>query len=239
LQYPATGIGLDLAYLIHTDISCDLSVTMLPTGSDDLSLYVLSPDCSDEAGNCVRVSDDGGIATPETVTFTTGAGQPFYIIVDGYDGEDGPFELTIDELGSSGCRLVEGGSYGLGGLVWNDKDRDGIQDSGEDGVENIDVELYNNGACSGSPVGSDWTLPWGDYEFPSESPGTYCLEFSVPSGWIISPQDQGSDDTRDSDADPATGRITDILLSTDRYSHDLGIYQPGSVERIYVPIVRR
>jgi hypothetical protein len=36
-------------------------------------------------------------------------------------------------------------------------------------------------------------------------PGDYYVEFVTPDGYVFSPQDQGADDTIDSDADPATG----------------------------------
>ena len=38
------------------------------------------------------------------------------------------------------------------------------------------------------------------------APGSYIVEFEAPTGSIFSPQDQGIDDTADSDANPTDGR---------------------------------
>ncbi|HSJ58072.1 MAG TPA: SdrD B-like domain-containing protein [Anaerolineae bacterium] len=114
----------------------------------------------------------------------------------------------------------------LGDLVWEDLDEDGIQDAGEPGVEGVVATLYGTADCSGAeslasePTGAD-----GSYRFLDLSPGTYCIAFSnLPAGWIITPQDQGTDDTLDSDADPATGRISNINLTGSDVDEDLGIH---------------
>ena len=54
--------------------------------------------------------------------------------------------------------------------------------------------------------------------------------------WQISPQDQGGDDTKDSDADPATGQIPNIQHTTHRLYEDVGLY-PGLC--IYLPTITR
>jgi hypothetical protein len=346
--FPLTGTGPDLAYLIQTDITCNLEVSLDPD-SADLALYVLSPDCIDENGNCIRVDDAGGMGVAEVVSFTSAVDQPYYVIVDGFNGQSGAFDLDISETSGTGCQLVPGmgdigdwvwydedqngiqnsyevglsgvhvrlyecygdlidqtdtdssgnysfvdvpsGSYNLefvednpdwlltakdqggddyvdsdadpttgqtgcfyvaadvvdtrfdagyylvgtkslGGQVWYDTDQDGIDDdiSNEPGVENVKVELFDNAACSGSAI--DWqnTNADGEYVWHGISTGDRCLRFSnFPSGWQISPQDQGGDDTRDSDVDPATGQISGITLNDHWFDEDVGVYMPGSL----------
>ncbi|MGD9101296.1 MAG: SdrD B-like domain-containing protein, partial [Anaerolineae bacterium] len=118
----------------------------------------------------------------------------------------------------------------LGDLVWYDTDQDGIQDGGEPGVQNIVVDLYDTADCSGMPIDTDTTDASGLYGFVGLPPATYCLQFSnVPAGWTISPQNQGADDSLDSDADPATAQITNINLVADDPDEDVGLYAEGSI----------
>jgi hypothetical protein len=114
----------------------------------------------------------------------------------------------------------------LGDLVWHDANENGIQDAGEPGVQGIVVDLYAR-VCSGQAMASDTTDGSGNYLFEELSPGVYCLQFSnIPAGWQISPQDVGSNDAVDSDANPATAQITDINLTATDLDEDMGIYPP-------------
>jgi hypothetical protein len=124
---------------------------------------------------------------------------------------------------------IEQPPLSLGDRVWYDTDQNGIQDAGEPGVQGIGVDLYPR-VCSGSVLASDTTDASGNYLFADLSPGIYCLQFSnVPAGWTITAQNQGADDTADSDADPATAQITDIDLQADDLDEDMGLYTEGSI----------
>ncbi|MBN1659282.1 MAG: PEP-CTERM sorting domain-containing protein [Anaerolineae bacterium] len=118
----------------------------------------------------------------------------------------------------------------LGDLVWEDLDQDGIQDAGEPGVEGVVATLYDTADCSGAePLATEPTDAGGNYRFLDLSPGTYCIAFSnLPTGWTISPQDQGADDALDSDADPATAQISNIDLNASDLDQDIGIYAPAT-----------
>jgi hypothetical protein len=93
----------------------------------------------------------------------------------------------------------------LGNFVWNDLDGDGIQDAGEPGIPGITVTLTGTDG-NGNPVNLTTTTDGnGGYIFTDLVPGTYTLTFSSPgAGWSVTPQDQGGDDTVDSDINPAT-----------------------------------
>ncbi len=124
-------------------------------------------------------------------------------------------------------------SYLLGGIVWYDADEDGIHDSEEPGVENIDVTLYNNGTCAVPSSTMGTTAPDGSYDFAIEVAGTYCVEFSgIPDNWTITMQDQGADDTADSDANPASAQIQNIVVPPERdvLHEDVGLYEVGPRE---------
>ena len=52
-----------------------------------------------------------------------------------------------------------------------------------------------------------------------------CVAFSgLPMGWVVTMQNQGSDDTQNSDADTSTVRIKNINLIANDLDEDMGIY---------------
>lgn len=72
----------------------------------------------------------------------------------------------------------------LGNLVWYDLDGDGVADSGEPGINNVTVELYQdantNGSCEpagadGAAIDSDVTDSSGHYQFLNLSADDYCV----------------------------------------------------------------
>ncbi|MBL9146894.1 MAG: putative Ig domain-containing protein [Verrucomicrobiaceae bacterium] len=112
----------------------------------------------------------------------------------------------------------------IGDLVWNDSNRNGIQDAGESGASGVTVRLLD--AATSAAVASTTTNASGIYSFTSVAPGNYRVQFALPAGYFFAAQNQGSNDARDSDADPATG-LTEIftMMPCDSLSHhDAGIY---------------
>ncbi|MEM8996569.1 MAG: SdrD B-like domain-containing protein, partial [Acidobacteriota bacterium] len=94
----------------------------------------------------------------------------------------------------------------IGDRVFSDADFDGVQDTGEAGVEGAEVELYG---AEGQLVGQTSTDADGRYAFyplisdPAEGE-LFSLRFKTPDGLAVTVQD-AADDAADSDADPATG----------------------------------
>jgi hypothetical protein len=89
-------------------------------------------------------------------------------------------------------------SGGLSGFVWNDTNGDGIQSTGEPGLEGVKVFIK---------VGLD-TLETetdlnGFYSFSFCEPGTYSISVLIPQGTKPSPPNAG-DDALDSDGVPDT-----------------------------------
>lgn len=91
----------------------------------------------------------------------------------------------------------------LGDKVWNDLDKDGIQDPNEVGVPNLPVGLYD---CNGNFIDLTTTDANGIYYFENLDAGCYRVKFQTPVGWEFSMPDQGTDDGLDSDVlNPVNG----------------------------------
>lgn len=104
-QFSGTGDGPDLVYLVETDVNCSVNVNMDPEAGVDLALYIVT-DCASLASTCVGVDDAGGGGTAEDVAFAATAGTDYFIIVDGFNGASGAFDLSINETTATGCQLV-------------------------------------------------------------------------------------------------------------------------------------
>lgn len=116
----------------------------------------------------------------------------------------------------------------LGDYVWDDLNRNGVQDSSEVGVPNVTVRLVER--PSGFVQASTTTNLFGFYEFMDVMPGDYAIEFvltSLPTGYIFTEADQSTDEAIDSDPDPFTGFTPDFEVlpyTPDDLSYDAGIY---------------
>jgi SdrD B-like domain len=117
----------------------------------------------------------------------------------------------------------------VGDFVWVDGDQDGIQDPGEPRLGGVQVVLYDH---LGNTVGSTTTDPSGLYAFSCLAPGDYSIGFQLPRDFVFTRQNQGSDDSRDSDADPVSGRTTTVSLGSGQVDQtwDAGMYMPPGPE---------
>jgi hypothetical protein len=113
-------------------------------------------------------------------------------------------------------------SSSLGDFVWIDFNRNGIQDSSERGLPGVTVNLYDS---QGVFLETNITNASGHYGFTNLKPQSYILKFIRPNGYIFSSPKQGSDPTKDSNVDPATGRTGKINLSAGQedYTWDAGL----------------
>ena len=117
----------------------------------------------------------------------------------------------------------------LGNRVWNDKNRNGIQDYGESGIKGVIVELYDNGSCDGNSIADVNTSYMGHYKFTGLAPSTYCIKVTKPSDWSftsVNEVDSNGDnnDSKDSDVDVNSGLIENIVLNQNDKTEDIGIY---------------
>jgi hypothetical protein len=117
----------------------------------------------------------------------------------------------------------------LGDRVWHDTNHNGIQDAGESGVEGVFIKLLSS--PGNTLLATRTTNLLGNYLFEDVMPGNYVIEFSVPSlpaGFVIAPQYQGTSDALDSNPNPVNGRtdvITVFPFTLDNLTIDCGIFK--------------
>ncbi|RAI78912.1 hypothetical protein BFS35_013255, partial [Macrococcoides goetzii] len=126
--------------------------------------------------------------------------------------------------------------YNVGDRIWNDTDKDGIQDATEKNytgtvtVKLVDVNGNPVTHFDGTPVENIMTTD-GTYEFTNIIPGDYKVIFELPAGITISPNDTTTDEV-DSDGilvDTNTPNIVEAPVSVvdhDVQTVDLGVVLP-------------
>ncbi len=132
-------------------------------------------------------------------------------------------EPTVNPTSVPPLAEDENDTITIGDRVWYDTNRNGIQDSGESGVDNVIVVLYNN---SGSVIKRTTTNSSGEYHFDNLSSDSYSLGFTnLPDNYIFTSQNMGDSDAKDSDVD-SSGRTE--LFTIGNVENDL-IYDAGIV----------
>ena len=93
-------------------------------------------------------------------------------------------------------------SGGICGTVFYDTNNDGVQDAGEPGIPGVSVTIVY--VVDGTPEERTVdTNGSGLYDFGTDQPrGEYTISVQIPPDTTASPQDQGGDDSADSDGMP-------------------------------------
>ncbi len=132
---------------------------------------------------------------------------------------------TVTVTGPKGCpvttsvTVVVQGCASLGDFVWYDgtnASSNNVQDTGESGIANVSVTLYNN---IGRVVATTFTNASGKYLFTNLLPGQYSVGFVTPAG--MTPVTQILNTTTGSDANILTGRTPLIGLAAGENRTDI------------------
>ncbi|EYQ84336.1 serine-aspartate repeat-containing protein D, partial [Staphylococcus aureus DAR3148] len=152
-----------------------------------------------------------------------------------YTNSESPTLVQMATLSSTGNKSVSTGNalgftnnqsggagqevYKIGNYVWEDTNKNGVQELGEKGVGNVTV-FDNN---TNTKVGEAVTKEDGSYLIPNLPNGDYRVEFSnLPKGYEVTPSKQGNNEELDSNG--LSSVIT--VNGKDNLSADLGIYKP-------------
>lgn len=110
----------------------------------------------------------------------------------------------------------------LGDFVWLDSDKNGIQDAGEGGVQDVRVDLLD---LAGNVLATQLTDVNGNYLFEDLEPGSYRVRFYPPTGLVVTSRDVG-DDAKDSDADLISGEtgVYTLAAGDTNLTVDAGLY---------------
>ncbi|MCX7108970.1 MAG: hypothetical protein NTX45_02340 [Proteobacteria bacterium] len=109
----------------------------------------------------------------------------------------------------------------IGDHVWSDCNGNGIQDAGEGGIAGITVKLLNS---TGQVVATDVTDTNGDYLFSGLDAGTFSVSVIAPIGYQFTSQNQGGDDTKDSDVNAGGLTAQTVLVAGENdLSWDAGL----------------
>ncbi|MCK8496138.1 hypothetical protein M0L20_30005, partial [Spirosoma sp. RP8] len=210
-------VGTNVVVSALTSSSCISSVTVVAPASctnvcENPAISLSGPVCSTSAvgtyvvnytltaGATVRGS--AGVAANGVISGVP-SGVPLSLTVSSANG-------CVDKVVTvSPANCVMPAS--LGDFVWVDTDKDGVQDAGEPGLPGVVVVLLDG---NNTPIASTTTSATGAYSFTGLTPGVpYSVSFTAPSGYTATLANQGGDDTKDSDADPITGRTQSVTLA--------------------------
>lgn len=107
--YTGTGTGPDRAFKIRSSTACTMTITMDPTGAEDMALIAYQTTCSSSLADCACVDDTGVGGVAESVVLDMAANTDYFVVADGYStggtppGPAGAYTMTFS---GPGCTLV-------------------------------------------------------------------------------------------------------------------------------------
>ena len=172
-----------------------------------------------------------------------------YVFTQSFQGGDTSKDSNVNPAnGVSDCRHLVAGQYddtvdagahkpapaAIGNYIWEDKNINGVQDATEPGIAGAVVSLSDCGGNSvsdrdGNPVFPIVTGTNGFYQFVNLAPGQYKVTVTLPSGFVFTQSFQGSNVTKDSNVNPASGMSDCRILVAGQYDDtvDAGAYKPA------------
>ena len=183
---------------------------------------VLSSTYDPYMGDDVDYTYTGGVRVLDNSTGDYKRGKVLYSAKDAAEGR-----ARMGKAGGVGdVELLEAPpkTACLGDLVWEDVNRDGLQNSWEPKIDSVEVNLLSS---DGTTQIKSTITQNGLYSFCQLLPNSYYIEFIKPTDYEFTKKGSGRED--DSDANIANGKTDKITLgSSNDYSWDAGLYQPLS-----------
>ncbi len=150
-----------------------------------------------------------------------------------YEITSGSNILNVDGIIWLNGDVVDKYSKIMGNFLFLDTNGDGIQNTNETGIDNVEVTLYNENY----DVISKTTTTNGFYYFAAY-PGEYKLSFDIDGNkYFISPKEQGNDKELDSNID-TNNEIDTFVLKDNDLSLDAGVYLKSSISGYYLEDIK-
>jgi protocatechuate 3,4-dioxygenase beta subunit len=206
--------------------------------ADEAGIDGVKVELKDSHGAVVdsMLTHDGGkySFTVDAGTYSVAVTAPSGYSVTGQGlGGNGALDSDINAAGATAPVVlapgqvnndVDAGLYKLaelGDTVWNDSNRNGVQDNNETGRAGVKVTLLD---ASGAVAGTAVTDANGQYLFNNLKPGTYSVQFdktTLGTGYVFTSAHTGGNGAVDSDADTGTGLTQQVTLASGASNHDL------------------
>lgn len=159
-----------------------------------------------------------GVTLPPAMVFTSNTGAVSVTTnsdINPANGRTASFTVNAgDQITyvDAGIKPQQSANGSIGDFVWNDLDKDGVQDAGEPGIAGAIVRLIN--PTTNTVLATTVTNVNGYYIFNDLPAGNYIVEFATPAGYTVTTKANSDATTSgtDSDADAATGRTNSITL---------------------------
>ena len=196
----------------YTDVNGNYLFTDVTPGTYTIGVslppaFVFSPNNGAISG---ATNSDIVPATGRTVTFTVNAGDQITYI-------------------DAGIRSQSSTNGSIGDYVWNDINKNGIQEAGEPGIAGVTVRLFN---AANAIIATTITDATGNYIFNDIPAGDYKVDFVTPVGYTTTTKlnSNVTASGTDSDVDPVTSRTAIFTLAAGQRitTVDAGYWQTNS-----------
>jgi uncharacterized repeat protein (TIGR01451 family) len=220
------------------------NVTLTLTGTNGSGGSVTDHATTDSSGKYLFTEAPGTYTvTVDSSNFTGTGALVGYNASPTLQGSDRTVDSNTNPSGTSPGTLAGGSSdlsvdFGyyknvtIGDYVWNDSNANGIQNSGESGIQGVTLTLTGTNGAGVSVTDHATTDSSGKYLF-TEAPGTYTVTVDSSNftgsgalvGYNASPTLQGSDRTIDSNANPSGTSPATLAGGSSDLSVDFGYYK--------------
>lgn len=146
--------------------------------------------CSSLFANAGSKSVTNGNALDSDNIMFNSAGTYYWQAIYSGDGQNNAATSTCNNeiltVAAEGSTTPPAGSGTISGTVYNDKNKNDVRDSGEEGLAGFSINLYEGANFSGDydPVFKTVTTDTnGNYSFTGLANGTYSLEQLIKDGW--------------------------------------------------------
>jgi hypothetical protein len=147
----------------------------------------------------------------------------------------GNFFVTVTDANScqAVCNFFLFNPGIIGDFAWEDKDMDGLQENGENGLAGVKVDIAGVNNYGLDFTETKTTGPDGKYLFTVQ-PGKYRLTFTPPNGYAFSLLKIGNDGSIDSNVNPISGTTDSIAIGNgeENFSVDAGLFAAAPCENV-------